>query len=63
MIIATGMSCLTREDPDKEHGPAIKTNGEDSGVANRREEPTNLPGSLVLVPILAERCPHHQEGS
>ena len=32
------MSCLTAGGPDKEHGAALKTNGEHVGGANRREE-------------------------
>ena len=60
--IATCMSCLTTGRPDKEHGTALKTNREDLGGANRREERTNLSGSLVLESILAERCTRHQEG-
>ena len=47
MVIATYMSCLTTVGPDKEYGDALKTNQEDLGGAHRREESTNLPGSLM----------------
>lgn len=40
---------------DKEHGAASKTNQENLGRANRREEMTGLPESLALDPILAGR--------
>ena len=49
------MNCLRVGGPDKERGAALKTNMENLGGANRREEMTNLPGSLVLESILAER--------
>lgn len=35
---------------------ALRTNGEDVGGAHKWEETTNLPGSLALKSILAERC-------
>lgn len=40
-IIATCMNCLTIGGPVKEHGAAPKTNHENLGGANRREEKTN----------------------
>ena len=49
--------------PQQEHGAAWKTNWENSGGANRREETTNLPESLALEFILAERCLGQREGS
>ena len=45
----------------KKHGAALKTNQADLGGAGRREEMRNLPESLVLESILAERCTCHQE--
>ena len=47
------MSCLTAGGPEKELGAALKT--EDLGGPSRKEETTNLPGSLVLESILAEK--------
>ena len=43
-------------------GAALKTDLEDLGEANRREETTNLLASLVLESISLERCLCHQEG-
>ena len=47
--------CLTTGSPNKEHGAALKSHWENSGGASRREEMMNLPGSLVLESILADR--------
>ena len=49
------MSCLIAGGPDKEPDAALKPDQEDLGA-------TNLPGSLALESILAERRAHHQEG-
>ena len=54
------MTCLRAGGPDKECGATLKTNQEDLGGANRREEITNLPESLALESILAERCTGHK---
>ena len=54
------MNCLKTGGPDEERGATLKTNQEE---ANGRAERTNLPGSLALESILAERCTPHQEGS
>ena len=60
--IATCVTCLTAGAPDKGQDAARKAHREDLGRASRREETTNLPGSLALESTLAERCTHHQEG-
>ena len=62
MTIAACRSCLTAGGPDKDSGAALKTNQEDWGEANVREKDTNVPGSLVLESIFAERCSHNKEG-
>ena len=51
-------SCLTAGSPDE----ALKANQEHLGEARGREEMTNLPESLALESILAERSVCHQEG-
>ena len=61
MTIATCMSCLTIGGPDKKHGAELKTNWENLGGTSGREEKSNLPESLVVESILAERCMCHQE--
>lgn len=48
------MSCLTAGSLDKEQGAALKTNLEDLGGASKREETTDLSGSLALESILNE---------
>ena len=53
----TVMSCLTAGGPDKEHSPALKATG------RIWKEATNLPGSLALESILAERCMRHPNES
>lgn len=57
-MIAACVSFLITGDPDKGHGAALKINREDlRGVS--RKETTNLPGSLALESILAERSMCH----
>ena len=56
------MSCLTLGGPCKKHSAALKANRENLGGASRREEMTNLPESLVLESILAERYAWRLEG-
>lgn len=60
--IAACRRCITAGGPDKEQGASLKTNQEDVGEANRSEETTNLPGSLLPEYILAKKCTCHQEG-
>ena len=62
MIIPTWMDYLIIGCPDKGHCAAMKINWRNLGEAKKREETTNLPESLVLESILAERCIHQQEG-
>ena len=56
MIIATSLSYPTIGGPEREHATALKTNLQDLGGANRREETTNLPGFLLLESVFMERC-------
>ena len=62
MTRVAGSSCLTAGGPAREQGAALKTHPEELGGANKREETTNLLGSLVLESALAERGTCHQEG-
>ena len=41
MTIAACMSCLRTGSPDEEHGTALKTNWENLGKADKREEPNS----------------------
>lgn len=57
------MSCLAAGGLDEGPGAVPKTNWEDWGGAERREETANCLRILGSGIHLAERCTRHQEGS